>query len=478
MSEKYWRDDDTSEELDPIGSLLSEWSDPEEEEEEWRSDFFQGLAGRRRKAAFLLFTIWTVTIGLHLVAWGTWIILTLTGVISVQLLRILRAKPTLLQPNIILDEYPTVSLLVAAKNEEAVISRLINQLGNLDYPQDNYEIWIIDDHSTDKTPMILDELAEQYPQVKVIHRHQASTGGKSGALNELLTLSQGSIIGVFDADAQITSDLLLKVVPMFKQEKMGAVQLRKSIVNAETNFLTKGQSAEMALDSFYQQQRVSCGGLGELRGNGQFVLRLALDSCGGWNEETITDDLDLTIRLHLDDWKIGFCLEPKVEEEGVTSTVGLWHQRNRWAEGGYQRYLDYWRLLLSQPMGFKKKLDLLTFLFIQYIIPTAAVPDLLMTIVRHHSPLLTPLTGVIFSFSFLGMYKGLGRTSGQTPSLGHTLQLLGKTIGGMVYMIHWFIVIPSITTRLSIRPKTLKWVKTSHIGEDQLTLLSEGESQT
>jgi len=476
MSKKDWREDEIfQEELDPIGSLISQWSDPEEE---WRSDFFEGLAGRRKKAALLLITIWTVIIGLHLVAWGTWVILTLTGVISLQLVRILSAKVELPTIEVNSDDYPLVSLLVAAKNEEAVIANLVNQLCNLDYPQKNYEIWIIDDHSTDKTPIILDELATQYPQLKVIHRPAGSTGGKSGALNQVLSLSQGSIIGVFDADARISSDLLKKVVPLFQAEEVGAVQLRKAIVNSETNFLTQGQSAEMALDSFYQQQRVACGGLGELRGNGQFVRRLSLDRCGGWNEETITDDLDLTIRLHLDNWKIDFCEQPQVQEEGVTTTIALWHQRNRWAEGGYQRYLDYWRLLLRQPMGFKKKLDLLTFLFIQYIIPTGIIPDLLMTTVRHHAPLLTPLTSVIFSFSFFGMWKGLQRSSELPPSLKRNFRLLLTSIQGMVYMIHWFVIIPSITARLSIRPKTLKWVKTSRIGQNELQLFSEGESQT
>lgn len=75
-------------------------------------------------------------------------------------------------------------------------------------------------------------------------------------------------------------------------------------------------------------------GVGELRGNGQFVRRQALASCGGWNEATITDDLDLTFRLHLNHWDIGILPVPAVREEGVTRAIALWHQRNRWAEGG------------------------------------------------------------------------------------------------------------------------------------------------
>ncbi|PSF36811.1 glycosyl transferase [Aphanothece hegewaldii CCALA 016] len=470
MTKNYWSDE-SSEELDPISSLLSEWTDPEEDEEEFRSDFFQGLAGRRQKAAFVLITIWTVTIALHLVNWGMWVVLALTAIIVIQGLRLMLAKPEA-TPTPLSDEAlltaPHVSILVAAKNEEAVISRLVASLCNLDYPSDKYDVWMIDDASTDKTPVILDQLVEQYPQLNVIHRPANAGGGKSGALNQVLRLTKGDIIGVFDADALISADLLRSVVPMFEAPRMGAIQVRKAITNDGVNFWTKGQMAEMAVDSYYQQQRIAIGGMGELRGNGQFVRRTATISCGGWNEQTITDDLDLTIRLHLDDWKIGILMTPAVGEEGVTNALALWHQRNRWAEGGYQRYMDYWRWMINAPMGLKKKMDLLYFLFLQYILPTAAIPDLFMVITRHRPPLLTPVTGLLLFFSFLGMSTGLRRIKAEEKlSFANLMNIAWVTFKGTVYMMHWFVIIPSITARMSVRPKRLKWVKTVHQGSTQ-----------
>jgi 1,2-diacylglycerol 3-beta-glucosyltransferase len=223
--------------------------------------------------------------------------------------------------------------------------------------------------------------------------------------------------------------------------------------------------AEMALDSYLQQQRITTGGIGELRGNGQFARRSALKYCGAWNEHTITDDLDLTVRLHLDGWKIGLLLDPAVSEEGVTRAIALWHQRNRWAEGGYQRYLDYWRFLLRSRMGWSKKLDLVYFMFMQYLLPTAAVPDFLIAAARHQLPLLAPLTGLALSFSFWGMFVGLYRTRRQEKfSFAQLLEILGQTVKGTLYMMHWFAIIPSITARMSVRPKRLKWVKTVHQG--------------
>jgi 1,2-diacylglycerol 3-beta-glucosyltransferase len=470
MTENYWSPEKSDPDLAPINSLLAELSDPEVAESEFRADFFQGLAGRRQKAALLLTTVWLTTIGLHLVSWGIWLVLGFTSLAGMQILRYLFA-PLDAVPKALADDglatAPHVSLLVAAKNEEVVISNLVAMLCNLDYPADKYEVWAIDDRSTDNTPVILDQLALKYPQLKVVHREANAGGGKSGALNQVIPQTFGDIIGVFDADAKVSPDLLRRVVPLFDHPQMGAVQVRKAIANAEENFWTKGQAVEMALDSYVQQQRIAVGGIGELRGNGQFVSRTALHSCGGWNEETITDDLDLTVRLHLDNWKIGFFLTPPVLEEGVTRASSLWHQRNRWAEGGYQRYLDYWRYIFRTPMGFGKRIDLLCWMMLQYLVPAANIPDGIMAIARHRLPILSPVTALLFAWGFVGMFRGLVRVqnaAGKPIKLGHLLMITAQSFRGLVYMLHWQVVMFSVTARMSIRPKRLKWVKTVHEG--------------
>ncbi|MFW6358183.1 MAG: glycosyltransferase [Chroococcales cyanobacterium] len=463
MPNNSWND--AEEQLNPLSSLLPDWTDPEDEEEEFRSDFFLGLEGRRRKAALVMMSVWGVTIGLHLVSWGLWVVLSLTAILLIYITRLFLTEPPAtpqpLSENQLADA-PSVSLLVSAKNEEAVISKLVKMLCNLDYPEDKYEVWVIDDYSTDQTPQLLDKLAQEYPQLNVLHRPANAGGGKCGALNQVLPLTKGDIIGVFDADATVTKDLLRQVVPLFDPESMGAVQVRKAIANPHENFWTKGQVIEMALDSYFQQQRIASGGIGELRGNGQFVRRQALDSCGGWNEQTITDDLDLTVRLHLDNWEIGFLQFPAVEEEGVTKAIALWHQRSRWAEGGFQRYLDYWRWIANNRLPFTKSVDLLMFVLIQYLLPTAMIPDTIMAVSHHHFPILMPLTTTVFSLSFVGMVTGLRRTRQDTEL--SLFEVLKQTIPAMLYMSHWFLVMPTTTTRMSIRPKRLKWVKTVHQG--------------
>ncbi|MBX2863494.1 MAG: glycosyltransferase family 2 protein [Leptolyngbyaceae cyanobacterium MAG.088] len=424
--------------------------------------------GRRLKALTTLVFLWAVTLVLHEAMWGSLLVLGLTVLVAAYIVRIAIANPSYAtSPNKAAlpsvqgsHPWPQVSLLVAAKNEAAVISNLVASLCSLDYPEERYELWVIDDNSDDGTGKILDQLAQKYPKLKVLHRGPEATGGKSGALNLAWPRATGDILAVFDADAQVPANLLKRVAPLFTNEQTGAIQVRKSIVNSEANFWTQGQAAEMALDRYYQEQRSARCGIGELRGNGQFVRRAAIAQCGGWNEVTITDDLDLTVQLHLNQWNIGFLSSPTVGEEGVTSGMALWHQRNRWAEGGYQRYLDYWKLLIRNRLGWNKSIDMLVYWMLQYMLPMVAMPDLLIAIALRQPPVFAPLTTFAVGMSYWGMTMGILRT--QKISL---LLAMVKAAKGTLYMTHWIVVMAFATTRMAVRPKRLKWVKTIHDGE-------------
>jgi 1,2-diacylglycerol 3-beta-glucosyltransferase len=474
MPANSWPENNSYRNFPPLRAILYNRSDLEASEIDPAIAYsYSGYEGRRVKAAILLIVAWVGTITLHLISWGFWLVLGFTGLLCFQALRILLARPDRTPDP--LDEanqahtIPSVSLLVAAKNEEAVIARGVKMLCNQDYPTDKYEVWVIDDCSTDRTPEVLQALSQEYDNLKIMRRPANAKGGKSGALNEVLLQTKGDFLGVFDADAQVPPDMLRRVLPIFNQEKVGAVQMQKVIANAPLNFWTRGQEAEMALDLYFQQQRKAVHGIGELRGNGQFVRRSALDSCGGWNELTITDDLDLTLRLHLDGWNIGAIAFPAVLEEGVTSLTALWHQRNRWGEGGYQRYLDYWRLIFSDRMGLLKTWDMFGFWIMQYFLPNAAVPDLLMAIYLKQLPVMSPLTTLAISLSLVGMFTGLRRSNPEQKLTISTFFSTGfKTLRGTLYMLHWFVIVASVAMRISVRPKRLKWVKTVHQGTGEL----------
>jgi 1,2-diacylglycerol 3-beta-glucosyltransferase len=501
MPENSWRDSDSFSALPPIDELLADLSPFDDDDDDDDPDPNYPSGNRRRRAAIALSLIWSGTVALHYVAWGYWFALGLATLMGIHTVRILLARPRPMPAPLAEtdpEKLPFVSMMVAAKNEEAVIERLVETLCAVDYPASRYELWVIDDSSTDKTPSVLNQLAKRYSQLRVFQRPIGSTGGKSGALNQVLPMTKGDIIAVFDADAQVTPDLFRRVLPLFDRATLGAVQVRKQIANVSRNAWVQGQITEMALDSFWQQQRISIGGIGELRGNGQFVRRAALDSCGGWNENTITDDLDLTFRLHLNQWDIDFTLMPAVQEEGVTRAIALWHQRNRWAEGGYQRYLDYWRPILRNRMGTRKTIDVLMFWLLQYVLPSTALPDTLMALLRHQPMLFAPFTGVSVVMSLSGMAMGLGQIrrrrrlvatgalaseelgaiapAGQStdaPALRTEtthfffLAAIFRAIYGTLYMLHWLPVVASTTARIAVRPHRLKWVKTVHYGAEE-----------
>ena len=210
--------------------------------------------------------------------------------------------------------FPTLDILVAARDEQNVIARLVERLFNLDYPSDKLKIYIVDDGSIDNTPIILEKLSQKYDKLNIISRSQNAGGGKSGALNHALKFLSGEWVFILDADAQLKKDTLRRVISFAQNGSWAAVQLRKSVINTNKNLLTACQGIEMAMDAYFQVGRLNSAGISELRGNGQLLKKDVLISCGSFNESTVTDDLDLSVRLILSQSNIGIFWDPPVME--------------------------------------------------------------------------------------------------------------------------------------------------------------------
>lgn len=363
----------------------------------------------------------------------------------------------------VLEALPAVDLVVAARDEEAVIGRLVERLAALSYPADRLKIWIVDDGSEDRTPEVLSEYQARFPQLQVLRRPRDAGGGKSGALNAVLPNLQGRWLLVLDADAQLQPDLLERLVRFAEQGGWSAVQLRKSVVNPDLNWLTRAQAMEMALDAFIQQGRLFSGGVVELRGNGQLLQREAVLSCEGFNEATVTDDLDLSFRLLVQQQPVALLWDPPVQEEAVTAWSALWRQRQRWAEGGLQRFFDYWPQLTGSEVSAARKLDLSCFFLLQYALPVMAAADALTALITRTPPLSWPLSFVAFGLSGGAILAGCSRRSEgpDLPAMGPI-----NLAWGIAYLGHWFVVIPYTTLRMALLPKRLVWAKTLHVGAE------------
>jgi 1,2-diacylglycerol 3-beta-glucosyltransferase len=352
-----------------------------------------------------------------------------------------------------------VDVVVAARDEEAVIGRLVERLTALRWPQSLLRIWIIDDGSEDRTAARLVELQQRHPQLQVLRRSRQAGGGKSAALNEVLQRLQGRWMLVLDADADMGPDLLERLIPFAEAGGWAAVQLRKAEVNSDKNWLTRGQAMEMAFDAVVQEGRLALGGVVELRGNGQLLRRDAVQTAGGFNEATITDDLDLSFRFLLAGLPIGVLWNPPICEEAVLSLPALWRQRQRWAEGGLQRYLDYGPQLLSNRLNGTQKLDLIVYFLLQYVLPVVAIADGAAAVLTSSRPAFWPFSLVAVALTLIGMAAGCRRGS-EGPAIPPANP--GNLVLGIVHMMHWFVVIPWVTLKMALFPKKLVWAKTAH----------------
>ncbi len=359
------------------------------------------------------------------------------------------------------DKLPILDILVAARDEENVIERLVERLFNLEYPTNKLNIYIIDDGSVDKTPLILERLSREFNKLKIIRRSSNAGGGKSGALNYALKFTQGEWILILDADAQLKKDTLSRLFNFVYKGSWSAVQLRKSVINVSKNFLTTCQSMEMAMDAIFQYGRLSVAGVSELRGNGQLINKEVLLKCGSFNEDTVTDDLDLSLRLLLSKAEIGILWDPPVMEEAVENISALFAQRQRWAEGGLQRFFDYGEQLFSNKTEFIQKFDLSYFFILQYALPIISMVDLILSIALFEPPIYWLISTTAFTLSGIAVWYGSSCKS-EGPCL-QNLNLVMMLVS-LLYLSHWFVVIPWVTIKMSIFPKKILWKKTLHTG--------------
>jgi 1,2-diacylglycerol 3-beta-glucosyltransferase len=259
---------------------------------------------------------------------------------------------------------PFVSVVVPAKNEEAVIEATVRSLCALDYAEGGrrrFEVIVVDDRSTDATGAILDRLASELP-VRVVRTPDGSFG-KAGAMNFGISRARGEVIVVFDADARVAPDFLRRMVSHLDGENVGGVQSRRLIYNAAHNLLTRIQDDEYRLFAHLAQRgRQALGGMVSFSGNGMLFTRVALENVGGVSEHALIENVDLSLRLYLAGWKIRYCEDAVVWEEGVPRLRDFLRQRVRWFMGGLQCLGEYLPQILFSQLPLIRRIDILLFL--------------------------------------------------------------------------------------------------------------------
>ena len=371
------------------------------------------------------------------------------------------------QPEVVNEDYkPFVTIMIPAHNEESVITNTVNNIRAIDYP--NFEIILIDDRSEDNTYAVIKELSDKYDNVKSMSRDKDAFPGKSAVLNDALVMAQGDAILVFDADATVEPDFLKKLVPHLEPDDVGAVQARKVIRNSDTNILTKCQNNEYTLDTYLQVGRDAVKGAVELRGNGELIKRKALEDIGGWNNYTITDDLDMATRLHIKGWDVRYCLDAVVYEEGVMYLVPLFRQRRRWLEGTIRRYLEYFfQAVFSKKMSLKAKLDMTVYIS-QFIMPLWFLFELIIRcfkVLTHkgvvvHNEL---MSSVIISFAVaFGFFFAIRYSLRRYDFMKRKEAFIQASYTALYMLIIWFPMVLFICGKILFCKKDMKWGKTTH----------------
>jgi len=402
--------------------------------------------------------------------------------IYLQLATVHKRRKEKKNPQVVNENFkPFVTVMIPAHNEESVITKTVENILCMDY--ENFEVIVIDDRSEDNTASVIKELEKAYEKVTALVRDKSAIPGKSAVLNDALLLAKGEAILVFDADARISPDFLSKLVPNLEPEDVGAAQARKVIINKDYNFLTRCQNNEYTLDANFQVGRDAIKGAVELRGNGELIKRTALEDIGGWNNYTITDDLDMSTQLHLNGWDVRFCPETIVYEEGIIYPVALYKQRRRWLEGSIRRYLEHFGdVLNSKEMSLRASLDMTAYIS-EFLMPIWLLMELFFQIFKVATK--TAPTNCIYSSLIVGCAIAICFTLATRYSLRNfdklsRWQALKQAVETSIYIfVIWFPVVLYICFKILFTPKDMNWGKTTHglVREEELHLQEQKELQ-
>ncbi len=250
-----------------------------------------------------------------------------------------RHKFKLPTPKAPLTVMPRVTIQLPVFNEMYVVERLIDAVCAIDYPADLYEVQVLDD-STDETVGIARACVERWKQkgVDVVYVHRENRQGfKAGALENGLKTAKGEFVAVFDADFVPAPDFLKRTVPFFSEDKVGMVQVRWGHLNREYSILTQAQS--IFLDGHFlieHTARNRSGCFFNFNGTAGIWRRSTIADAGGWQHDTLTEDLDLSYRAQMKGWQFIFLPEVVSPAEVPVDMNAFKSQQHRWAKGSIQ----------------------------------------------------------------------------------------------------------------------------------------------
>ncbi len=331
--------------------------------------------------------------------------------------------------------YPRVTVQLPVYNERYVLQRLVEAVVHMAYPQEHFEIQILDD-STDDTTALARELVTRYTQAgfAITLRHRAHRQGyKAGALQEGLREATGEFIAIFDADFVPQPDFLRRTLPFASDPAIAMVQARWGHINGRYSALTRAQAC--GIDGhFWVEQAARCwaGLFMNFNGSGGLWRRQAIEDAGGWQADTLTEDLDLSYRAQLRGWRLKFVPHVVCPAEVPVQMAGLKSQQHRWAKGSIQTARKLLPAIVRAPIPLRTKyqamLHLTNYLVHPLMVWTAlTVPLLLQAEALSTTPLPLLATlgmacatcgpGGLYLYAQVQLYPDWYRRLGALPAL-------------------------------------------------------------
>ena len=257
------------------------------------------------------------------------------------------------------NEIPLVTVQLPIFNEKYVVKRLLTTVSQLEYPKEKLEIQVLDDSTDDsifETKKIIADLQQSGLDIKHISRTNR-IGFKAGALKEGLEIAKGEFIAIFDADFVPKKDWLYQTIPYFKNKKIGVVQTRWGHLNRNYSLLTKIQA--FALDAHFTLEQVGRNSQSHFinfNGTAGVWRKECILDAGNWESDTLTEDLDLSYRAQLKNWKFKYLVDVETPAELPVIISAARSQQFRWNKGGAENFIKMnRRIIASKNMSLKTK---------------------------------------------------------------------------------------------------------------------------
>jgi cellulose synthase/poly-beta-1,6-N-acetylglucosamine synthase-like glycosyltransferase len=249
---------------------------------------------------------------------------------------------------------PFVTVQLPMYNEMYVAERIIDYVAAQEYPKECFEIHVLDDSTDETVNIVAAKVAELKAKgFNIEHIHRVNRQGyKAGALQEAMPRVNGNYIAIFDADFTPRADFLRTTIPYFEDPKVGIVQTRWEHINADYSILTRLQALQLNVHFTVEQAGRSYGNLLlQFNGTAGVWRKNVINEAGGWQSDTLTEDLDLSFRAQIMGYKIQYLEKLGSPAELPVEMNGLKGQQFRWNKGGAQNARKLLRLIWNESKG-------------------------------------------------------------------------------------------------------------------------------